>query len=444
MDVLADVLAVLDVRASLYFRATFSAPFAVAVPADHRRIRFHLGCRGESWIGLSSGESAAYGPGDLILVPHGASHTLADEPTTPALPLDDVLKQASSDRIGCISYGGRGRIVELVCGHFGFNEDIAHPLVESLPPLIHIKAREQQDYSWLDVVLRQMEKESCAALPGHQEALRRLSEILFIQVLRTFVEEGSASARFLTVLVDPQLRGVLDAIHADPSSDWTVERLGEIAGLSRTIFAERFREKLGVTPMRYLADWRLQKARALLSEPSLTIGEIARAIGYDSEASFNRAFSQHFGKTPGTVRKGTDGKATEGMALWSIALKRIYEPATKTDGFRVLVDRLWPRGVSKADARIDLWLRDIGPSKALRQWFNHDPARWKMFCSRYQDELREKTELLMSLKEQARRGRVTLLYSTRDERFNQAVVLRNFLRTTGNRSASIPTKPPRQ
>ncbi len=315
MDVLADVLAVLDVQSSLYFRATFSAPFSVAVPADSRRIRFHLGCRGTSWIGLPSGESAVYGPGDLILVPHGSSHALADGPNTPALPLDDVLKQARSERVGCIAYGGPGQQVELVCGHFGFNEAIAHPLVESLPRLIHIKAHEQQDYAWLDVVLRQMEQESRAGLPGHQETLRRLSEILFIQVLRAFVDESPDATRFLTALVDPQLRRVLDSIHIDPASDWSLDRLAEIAGLSRTLFAERFRTKLGVTPMRYVADWRLQKAHALLREPSLNVGEIARAVGYDSEASFNRAFSQHFGRSPGLSRKQSSDQAQAGRDL---------------------------------------------------------------------------------------------------------------------------------
>jgi uncharacterized protein YeaO (DUF488 family) len=110
-----------------------------------------------------------------------------------------------------------------------------------------------------------------------------------------------------------------------------------------------------------------------------------------------------------------------------IETKRIYEAAAKTDGFRVLVDRLWPRGLTKANANIDLWLREIGPSTALRQWFNHDPARWKPFCTRYRSELREKPDLLAMLTQRARRGTVTLLYSARDERFNQAVVLQTIL-----------------
>ena len=121
----------------------------------------------------------------------------------------------------------------------------------------------------------------------------------------------------------------------------------------------------------------------------------------------------------------------------TIAIKRIYEPATKADGFRVLVDRLWPRGVAKANAHIDLWLPEIGPSTVLRKWFNHDPARWKTFCTRYHAELGKKADLLAPLKQQARRGRVTLLYSAHDERFNQAVALQIYLKKAQARSASL-------
>lgn len=111
----------------------------------------------------------------------------------------------------------------------------------------------------------------------------------------------------------------------------------------------------------------------------------------------------------------------------SILLKRIYEPASNEDGFRVLVDRLWPRGMSKESAKLDLWLPDLGPSTALRQWFNHDPTRWEEFLRRYHAELKEKTALLATIKEQAKTRPVTLLYSAKDEQHNQAVVLRGFL-----------------
>jgi uncharacterized protein YeaO (DUF488 family) len=113
--------------------------------------------------------------------------------------------------------------------------------------------------------------------------------------------------------------------------------------------------------------------------------------------------------------------------MGKILVKRVYEPAAKSDGFRVLVDRLWPRGLSKENAHIDLWLRDIGPSTALRKWFNHDPARWTEFQRRYDAELKEKATLLATIKKHAKTRPVTLLYSAKDEQHNQAVALRSFL-----------------
>ncbi len=110
-----------------------------------------------------------------------------------------------------------------------------------------------------------------------------------------------------------------------------------------------------------------------------------------------------------------------------ILVKRVYEPAVQSDGFRVLVDRLWPRGISKEAAQLDLWLPDIGPSTVLRQWFNHDPTRWTEFERRYHAELKEKATLLTTLTEQAKTTPVTLLYSAKDEQHNQAVALRSYL-----------------
>lgn len=110
-----------------------------------------------------------------------------------------------------------------------------------------------------------------------------------------------------------------------------------------------------------------------------------------------------------------------------IEAKRVYEPTAKSDGFRVLVDRLWPRGISKEAAKLDLWLSDLGPSTALRKWFGHDPARWEEFQRRYQAELKEKKTLLATITEQAKARPVTLLYSAKDAQHNQAVALQNFL-----------------
>ncbi|QDY99288.1 DUF488 domain-containing protein [Nitratireductor mangrovi] len=115
-----------------------------------------------------------------------------------------------------------------------------------------------------------------------------------------------------------------------------------------------------------------------------------------------------------------------------IRLKRIYEPAEDGDGTRVLVDRVWPRGVSKAKAALDLWLPDIGPSTQLRKWFGHDPARWAEFRTRYRRELSAKRDLVEALLVKARAGPLTLVYSAKDERHNQAVVIRELLEEGGS------------
>ncbi|CUS34662.1 DUF488 domain-containing protein [Candidatus Nitrospira nitrificans] len=132
--------------------------------------------------------------------------------------------------------------------------------------------------------------------------------------------------------------------------------------------------------------------------------------------------------------------------MGKVLVKRVYEPAAKADGFRVLVDRLWPRGLSKEDAHIDLWLRDIGPSTALRKWFNHDPGRWSEFQHRYHAELKKKTALISTIKARAKTDPVTLLYSAKDEQHNQAVALQSYLvkqiasrKPASRRKKTIPT-----
>lgn len=107
-----------------------------------------------------------------------------------------------------------------------------------------------------------------------------------------------------------------------------------------------------------------------------------------------------------------------------VNLKRVYEKPAKEDGIRVLVDRLWPRGLTKQKAKIDLWLKDIAPSNELRKWFGHDPEKWKEFRKRYQKELKENKEQIEILKEQQKKGTVTLVYAARDQEHNEAIVLK--------------------
>lgn len=114
-----------------------------------------------------------------------------------------------------------------------------------------------------------------------------------------------------------------------------------------------------------------------------------------------------------------------------VSIKRVYEAPAKEDGIRILVDRLWPRGLTKAKARVALWLKDIAPSTELRKWFNHDPDKWKEFQIRYRNELKNKGQILSVVREQAAKGHITLVYAAKDQRQNDAIVLQEFLMASG-------------
>lgn len=298
MDVLADILSIMDLHASLYFRAELGSQFSIAVPEDKQYVRFHLAGPGRAWVGLPSGKGTYFAEGDLILIPHGSAHVLANEPNSPAKPLEDVLAQADTSHVGCIRYGDDAGAVELVCGHFGFNVSLAHPIVSTLPPLIHIKHEHGSDFKWLMPLLSTMQAESRERVPGYEEVLVRLSEVIFIHVLRTYMQHQPNSKIALTALADHQLGPVLEAIHKKPGFTWSVERLAEVAGLSRSVFAERFKLKLDMTPMHYLTTWRMQKARLLLRNNKLSINEVSKTVGYTSNSAFSRIYKEHYGVSP--------------------------------------------------------------------------------------------------------------------------------------------------
>jgi AraC family transcriptional activator of mtrCDE len=303
MDVLGDILSTLELRSTMYFRAELTAPFSIAVPPDPNVIRFHVASEGPCHITLPSGESGTFLAGDLALVPHGAAHVLSDSRAETAVPLPDVLHRSGFNGSGPLVFGGGGSRTVIVCGYFGFAPEAIHPVVESLPPLIILKADAARHYGWLERLIEQMDMESRARGSAWGEIVRRLSEILFLYVLREYAGANPSSTGALMALGDSRIGRALQAIHRDPAADWSVEDLAAKAALSRSAFAEQFREKLGTTPTRYLAAWRMHKARYLIRNTGKSAQEIALEVGYESESAFNRAFREHFGEPPGRFRR---------------------------------------------------------------------------------------------------------------------------------------------
>ncbi|WP_420345724.1 cupin domain-containing protein [Pelagibius sp.] len=311
MDVLSDILDLLQLRGSLYFRTAFSPPWSVAVPSLGRAARFHLAVQGACRVRVGSDAEVRLNAGDLILIPNGSAHVLEDfeanarTEAEPA-PLERVLRDSGFAGEGVLVYGGEAQedaATKLVCGHFTFAEGADHPLLRALPPYLLVTAERRARNPWLDELMRLIARQMFAEAPGMTASVIRLSEALFIEVVRSCADQDEALRGILTALGDPRIGRALGLMHHRMEQDWTLESLSREVGLSRSRFAEQFQTLMRCAPMGYLTDLRLDKAKALLATTSDPVQRIARQVGYHSPAAFSRAFANRYGHSPKGVRQ---------------------------------------------------------------------------------------------------------------------------------------------
>lgn len=304
MDLLDDILSTLELSSTLYFRAELTAPFSMSVPGEGQIIRFHIAIGGSCWIGLPNGDNTVFHSGDLIFVPHGSAYLLADSPDTATTPLAEIMKSHCFDGAGLLRYGGGGASATLICGYFDFAHPALHPIITSLPSLVHVESVRARQFVWVEQILAFMCEESRMQMESWRQIVRRLSEVIFIYVLREYMRIAPHKIGALAAITDPALGAALRAIHADPGQDWTIEKMAKMANTSRSVFAELFKANLGITPAKYLLMWRMQKASAMLERNRNNVAEVAERVGYASEAAFSRAFKEQFGVSPGQYRRG--------------------------------------------------------------------------------------------------------------------------------------------
>jgi len=304
MDVLTDILDTMRFQGSLYFRTELTSPWSIFVPAKPGVARFHIVIRGQGWLQVEEqGKELSIANGDLAVVPHGAAHTILDDPTTPSRPLDEILSEVNYTGIGPLVYGGNGPGSCLVCGEFRFAGDVLHPLLANLPPVLHIPGTESYNKSWLDSAFGFIAHEAVSGQAGSLSIVNRLSEIIFIQVIRAFADASNGQVPFLAALSDPQISRALSEIHANPANGLTVEELGRTASMSRSAFSNRFSELVGMTPHQYHTFVRMQRAARFLVKTDDTLEAISDSVGYQSAAAFSTAFKNHFGIRPGEYRQ---------------------------------------------------------------------------------------------------------------------------------------------
>lgn len=305
MDLIDDILATLNLKGALYFRTDFSGPWGVTVPEHHGAARFHLVIQGRCHIRLLSGETVVIGPGDLILIPGGKSHQLSDSDGRDALPLETVLEALNytGDGVLIAGNGNNEASTQMVCGHFSFRNGANHPLLRALPGHLVFTAADRARAPFLDDTLRLITQRIFENRPGSMASVVKLSEAAFIELIRASATRQGDLATIMAAFEDRQIARALKSIHERAHSPWTVESLAQEAGMSRSRFAERFRDLLGMSPMAYLSEWRLQKALAMLDESRASVQQIAVQSGYQSPAAFTRAFATRFGAPPTEYRR---------------------------------------------------------------------------------------------------------------------------------------------
>ena len=305
VDIFDDIFTTLSLKGALYFRTDFSPPWSVTVPSLGKAARFHLVMEGRCFIRVEGGDFVELTAGDLILIPHGVSHVIAHEPCAMAPPLETVLDDAGYQGDGVLIYGSKTPFAstQLVCGHFTFREGAEHPLLEALPDYLLTRATTRMTLPLLDEVLNLIKKRIFEDSLGSFASITRLSEIVFIELLRSGFSQEPRLRILLEGFRDPKISYALSLIHSQPEEYWTVQKLALHVAMSRSRFAKRFQELIGKGPMAYLSDWRLQKAYSLLEGSHLSVQQIASRTGYQSAAAFTRAFSNKFGLVPTECRR---------------------------------------------------------------------------------------------------------------------------------------------
>jgi AraC-like DNA-binding protein len=325
-DALSDVLKSVRLTGAAFFDVVGKAPWVAEQPPRERimpfvmpgaghLISYHVVTEGRCFANLVGAPPLEVAAGEVVVFTRGDAHVMASAPGMRAPVVSTAAFEAlrKSGTPFALEYGGEGDVAtRLVCGFLGCEARPFNPLLENLPPVIKAGGSHVDDGGWLGQFVRLAAAESSGPRAGSAGVLARLSELMFIEAVRQYLETLPAGqVGWLAGLRDPSVGKALSLMHADPAHRWTLDALAREAGLSRSALAERFAAFVGMPPMQYLARWRMQIAAERLAGGRDNIAAIAADAGYGSEAAFSRAFKKLVGMPPSDWRSRRDKSTAE-------------------------------------------------------------------------------------------------------------------------------------
>jgi AraC-like DNA-binding protein len=315
MDALSETLRVVRLVGAIFINARFTAPWCYQSPsADtaapfleptaERVVIFHLVTEGECYVELGDEPPLRLVAGDAIIFPLGDPHRMTSLPGLAPASGGASLREVLSRRPRQLDFGGGGATTRLVCGYLACDARLARMLLAGLPPMVRVNVRGSSAGTWLEASLRYALAEARSPRPGGAGVLAKLAEVLFIEVLRLYMNEQSEGRTgWLAGVGDRIVGAALNALHKTPAQAWTLDELARTAGTSRSVLAERFQHLVGSSPMQYLTQWRMLLAANLLRRSTAPLISIAEDVGYQTDTAFIRAFRREFGAPPAAWRR---------------------------------------------------------------------------------------------------------------------------------------------
>ncbi len=319
VDLLSDLLGCMHLAGVVLFSTEFREPWGLVSPPANELSRllpfrtehiipFHIVADGGCWLSLRDLDPVWLESGDAVLLPYGDVHVLQGREAAAGVPAQELLPPPPWPDIVQVSHGGGGEATRIICGFVECDELLFHPLLRHLPPLMHVSPSGSAGDEWLASTIRRTADETLRRPPGQRSMLPRLTELMFVEILRNHMRTlSNDEVGWFAAVSDPVVGSALKWLHAAPLQDWNVEQLARRAGVSRTVLAARFRHFLDMPPMHYLTRWRLQLAAQELKASDLPLKGVAEIAGYESEAAFSRAFKRHFGVPPAQWRQRQAG-----------------------------------------------------------------------------------------------------------------------------------------